>query len=76
MSWYTAARDFVVRWGRPARFAAKHVISAVPGGSLVAEAVDMVLECVQDTAVDQQQAEARLKSMAGADDLKARRQDA
>ena len=23
MSWYTAARDFVVRWGRPARFAAR-----------------------------------------------------
>src|ERR1700722_15605390 len=68
MSWFKTARDFVARWGRPARFAAKHVISAVPGGSLVADMMDKVLECVQDTAVDQQEAEARLQS-AGSDKL-------
>jgi len=62
MSWFKAARDLVVRWGKPVRFAAKHVISAVPGGSLVADMVDKVLACVQETAEDQEQADARMRS--------------
>ena len=60
MSWFTSARSFVVRWGRPARFAVKQLIanSGLPGGPLLADAVDKVLECAQDTAVDQEKAEA------------------
>ncbi len=63
MSWLKTACGVVVRWGKPARFAVRHVISAaVPGGSLIADAVDKVLECVQETAEDQEQADARIRS--------------
>jgi serine/threonine protein kinase len=63
MSWFKTARDLVVRWGKPVRFAAKHVIiAAVPGGSLVADMVDQVLECVRETAEDQEKADARIRS--------------
>jgi formylglycine-generating enzyme required for sulfatase activity/serine/threonine protein kinase len=69
MSWLTTARGFVVRWGTPARFAVRHVLSAVPGGSLVADAVDKVLECVQNTAIDQEKAEARVAILLTAQEL-------
>ena len=69
MSWFTSARDLVVRWGKPVRFAAKHVIAAVPGGSLVADMVDKVLECVQDTAEDQAQADVRIRSQLSEQEL-------
>jgi hypothetical protein len=70
MSWFSTARDLVVRWGAPVRFAAKHVIiAAVPGGSLVANMVDKVLECVQETAEDQEQADARMRSQLSEQEL-------
>jgi hypothetical protein len=71
MSWFTAARNVMSRWGTPARFAVRHVIAAAfPGGSVVGELLDDLLECAQDTAKDQEEAEARARTMASDEELR------
>jgi formylglycine-generating enzyme required for sulfatase activity len=65
MSWYKAARRVVVRWGTPARFAVRHIVAnAFPGGSVVANLLDRLLACAQQTGKDQLEAEAQAATLA------------
>lgn len=71
MSWFTAARDVISRWGTPARFAVRHVVAAAfPGGSIAADLLDGLLECAQQTAKDQQEAEAHASTLASDEELR------
>lgn len=54
MSWLTSAKKALARWGTPVRFAARHIVTnAFPGGALLADQIDKLLECAQQTAKDQ-----------------------
>jgi hypothetical protein len=71
MSWFAVARNVISRWGTPARFAVRHVVAAAfPGGSMVGELLDRLLACAQQTAQDQQQAEAQARTIASDDELR------
>src|SRR5262249_35903845 len=61
---------FTARFGKPARFAAGLILkSALPGAPGVAELVDQILGCAQDTAKDHLELETTLKKLATAEEL-------
>ena len=65
MSWLTPAQQVLARWGSPARFAVRQVISnAFPGGSAAADLIDKLLELAQDVSKDQIEAEAAARLLA------------
>jgi formylglycine-generating enzyme required for sulfatase activity/predicted Ser/Thr protein kinase len=70
MSWYTSACEFAGRVGGPAKFVAKHVLSAAcPGGSIVAEVVERVLEGAQDASKSEAEKQDRLRQIATQEEL-------
>ncbi len=69
-SWYLSARSVISRWGAPARFGVKHIIAnAFPGGNVAGELIDRVLECVHQTAKDQEENEANTRNLASEEEL-------
>jgi WD40 repeat protein len=71
MSWLTSARVALERWGSPSRFAIRQIVAnAFPGGSLVVELMDQLLEAAEETAKDLGELEKEARAQASEEELK------
>jgi Mg-chelatase subunit ChlD len=56
MSWFASAQAFVAKYGKAAGFVAKHIVAnAIPGGAVVGDLIQSVLNLAQESAKNAQE---------------------